>query len=184
MCGPTGRKLKQNPSDILIHDSVKKLKRQVKSRIRASFKSQAKAALDKHQPKAAWKLIRKATFTQAKGPSHLPDIDKINNYFAELVQAEPNQEGINHHTTTGTATTNELFEITPLSVSMTSNLLRRVKADTTTGPDEFPAFLIKKLAHFLAPNITLLFNASISLGTYPIDWKKLSQCCCYPQERV
>src|SRR6185436_1928882 len=50
--------------------------------------------------------------------------------------------------------------------------MERIKTSTSTGPDQIPGFLLKKLAEYLAPNVAQLFNWSISCGSVPDMWKQ------------
>src|SRR3989442_10350368 len=71
------------------------------------------------------------------------------------------------------------FQIAPLDVFSTCNLLKRIKPNTATGPDDIPAFLIRKLAQFISPNIAQLYNSSISNGIFPLEWKKANVVAIY-----
>ncbi len=51
-------------------------------------------------------------------------------------------------------------------------LLKNVKPFTASGPDKIPAMLLKESAEEIAPAIQLLFQASISQGRVPLQWKR------------
>jgi len=51
-------------------------------------------------------------------------------------------------------------------------LLRGLKAHKSTGPDEFPARLLKEAADQLAPILTTIFMASYQQTTTPEDWRR------------
>src|SRR5437867_6922978 len=102
----------------------------------------------------------------------------VNNYFADLVG-----------TCTTTAVINlipdlsdefmEKFTILPPDSQRVTKLLERVRTNTATGPDDIPAFLIRKLAYYISPNITRLFNSSITNGIFPSQWKKANVVAIY-----
>lgn len=165
------RKLKNDTSNPTLQESIKKLKRQIKSRIRASSKSRAKETLIKQQPKSTWKFIRKTTFSQNKKSQQLPNIDELNNFFANLVKPDTVSSVIVSDLDR-LKMNKEEFEIRPLELWSTTRLLQQVKPDTSAGPDDIPPFLIQKLAHFMAPNINHLYNSSIGIGSLPSEWKK------------
>ena len=71
------------------------------------------------------------------------------------------------------------FQILPLDTRGTTLLLQRVKINTATGPDGIPAFLIRKLAQFISPNINQLYNSSIQNGILPSEWKKANVVAVY-----
>ena len=52
-------------------------------------------------------------------------------------------------------------------------LLSGLKLQKASGPDMIPTYLLKLLVHQLAPALTLLYQASLSLdeGQLPEDWK-------------
>ena len=51
-------------------------------------------------------------------------------------------------------------------------LLKNLKSFTASGPDGIPTMLLKRAAVEIAPAVTLLFQASISQGKVPSQWKK------------
>ena len=53
-----------------------------------------------------------------------------------------------------------------------TKLLRNLKPFTATGPDGIPTKLLKEAAEEVSPAVTLLFQASISQGRVPPQWKK------------
>ena len=56
-----------------------------------------------------------------------------------------------------------------------SNVLhpvRKLKCNLSSGPDNIPPVLIKKLSSSLCKPLSLLFNRFISVGFVPGDWRK------------
>ena len=51
-------------------------------------------------------------------------------------------------------------------------MLKHLKVNTATGPDDLPAFLLKNLASEIAPNIQSIINTSIQTGQVPGLWKE------------
>src|SRR4051812_37546106 len=86
--------------------------------------------LSKDDPKATWKFIRRTSFTQTKGSSPLPDIELANQYFSDLVHEEAGS--FLHFTNVNTLSTSveDNFQIAPLDVISTCNLLKRIKPNT------------------------------------------------------
>ena len=41
-----------------------------------------------------------------------------------------------------------------------------------TGPDKISAKLLQMVAHAISPSLTTLFNASLSRGCFPTEWKE------------
>ena len=52
------------------------------------------------------------------------------------------------------------------------NQLMELKSTTAKGHDEIPAFVLKKVAAAITPNISLLINSCIVQGKVPLEWKK------------
>ena len=177
------------------HELVKHLKRVIKSRIRASIKSQGSLILARAEPRETWKFIRKATFTQSKGKNYLPDIDLMNDHFADIVSvissfsavevpsAVSSLSAVDVPATSSIPGSGDLsgdkFDILSLDIAQTTRLLQRVRSNSATGPDDIPPFLIRILAEYIAPNITLLYNSSIQNGLFPGDWKKANVVAVY-----
>src|SRR3989442_1496033 len=66
---------------------VKNLNRRIKSRNRATLKSNANVAMSTNNTKDAWQFINKAMFRQPKhsNSTQLPDVAKLSDYFNDLV---------------------------------------------------------------------------------------------------
>ena len=64
-------------------------------------------------------------------------------------------------------------EISPISISLggVTNLLYNLNPHKATGPDEIPAYFLKKFSNEIAPILTLIFQSSIHQGYIPDEWK-------------
>ena len=59
-----------------------------------------------------------------------------------------------------------------ISVETTLDALTRVKVNKATGPDDIPAWVIRKInADVLAAPLTAIFNNSLREGILPPQWK-------------
>jgi len=160
---------------------MRRLRRIIKSHLRASFKERAANTLSPNSLKDSWKFIRKATFSSSKGAQLVPNIYDLNDHFSEIVTSNISTVP-NVNPRSSQVSDNISFEISPVDQLSVSRLLSKVKQDTTTGPDDLPAFLIRMLAHSLAPSVTQLFNFSISSGTFPKLWKSANVCPIYKRK--
>jgi hypothetical protein len=152
---------------------VRDLKRCIKSRVRASIKNHGKEILQNSNPRESWKFIKKVTFSESKGSNFLSDIERANNFFANIVKAsEPVIESVPIAYASGPSDTEDSFDLVPLDNRASTKLLQHIRTNTSTGPDDIPAFLIRKLANHISPNVTTLFNYSLLNGIYPGEWKK------------
>ena len=151
--------------------TIKSLKKRIKSRIRSAIKRHDATTFAKGNPRKSWKFIRKMSFTESKSHSSSLDLEAINEYFGSVV-GESGPSNPNLPSQFIQVQNDQLFNIPTLSVNRTLALLRQINAHGATGSDGLPGFLIKNLAPFIAPNLTLLFNRSISLGVYPASCKR------------
>lgn len=55
--------------------------------------------------------------------------------------------------------------------SQVFELLRKLKADSSSGPDNIPPIILKNCASVLALPLSLLFNKSLRTGRFPHSWK-------------
>jgi len=172
------RKIRLGTATVDDQGTLTNLKRCIKSRIRAAIKSRGREAMAANKPKDTWKFIRQATFTHTNTAKPLLDIGDLNSYFADQVKGVAVATVVDLNTD-ASATPPIKFEILPMDCVDTQNLLRRIKSNTATGCDNIPAFLIKKLASFLAPNVTSIYNSSIQNSIYPSIWKKANVAAIY-----
>lgn len=51
------------------------------------------------------------------------------------------------------------------------NVLSKLKPDSSSGPDDIPPIVLKNCANALSHPLHIIFNYSLSTGTYPNQWK-------------
>src|SRR3989442_5486230 len=182
---------KANSSSIIgpLTDQVKILNKRIKSRNRATLKSNANIAMSTHNTKDTWRFINKAMFRQPKqsNSAHLPNVAKLSNYFSDLVTdnccTDPPSNILDHNLLADELQTSDSqFSLTPINIYTTYNLLRNIKADTATGHDDIPAKFLKRWAPFLAYNIMILFNFSIAINAFPSSWKMANVTAVYKKK--
>ncbi|CAB4020519.1 Hypothetical predicted protein [Paramuricea clavata] len=66
---------------------------------------------------------------------------------------------------------NARFHFQELSQQEILNLLSNIATNKATGPDKISAKLVKVAAPIIANHLTIIFNKSLSEGTFPHDWK-------------
>ena len=96
------------------------------------------------------------------------DLTELNQALADTVTSNNNTVTI----TTSRRNTADAFKFHQLPCSEVECMLATVNTNTGTGPDGIPAFLIRKLAPVLAPNVTKIINSSLSSSVFPDGWKK------------
>ena len=154
------KKLKQDVDNNELHEQIKITRKRIKSRTRAFFKSEAKAALEENNMKGTWKFIKRATFTGNKGSPSLPDLQELNNYFSDLVTiADPSPTSSTQTVPQTIPVTRSyesitLFNLQCTDVHATTRLLRHIRTNSAAGPDDLSAFFLMNYSYSLAPNIT------------------------------
>jgi len=120
-----------------IASDLKCQKKVVKSRIRRALKEAGSQALRNNDSKLAWKFIKKATFT-GKGHSH-PELNltTLNDFFASMVQSIPEPD----RNFLSAQYLSNRFAFCSLTVKKVELMLKNIKANTATGPDDLPGSL-------------------------------------------
>ena len=159
-------------SKTMVTEELKVAKKQVKSNIRRRIKTLGEEALSESNHRKAWSFIKAATCQIKKSKESHHELEGFNDYFAECVtKASDRSPGPIHG-----CNNNDSFTFSHFSVHETERLLKSTKSDTATGCDEIPGFLLKQLSSALAPNLTIIFNTSLSEGVVPSQWKKSNVC--------
>ena len=66
---------------------------------------------------------------------------------------------------------NAQFHFREVTENEVFNLLSNISTNKATGPDKIPAKLVKISAPFITKHLSIIFNQSLSQGTFPYDWK-------------
>ena len=101
---------------------------------------------------------------------YINDQDKaniLNQYFSSVFFT------VEDASQTPVDTEDEVSEMQSISINPASvaSLLSGLKPFKATGPDDIPAYLLKKIANQLASSLTLVFKASLNQSKLPSDWK-------------
>ena len=73
----------------------------------------------------------------------------------------------------------DAFFFHPLTEAHVLHGLLNIKPNTATGPDDLPAFLLRKVAPAISPAVAHIFNLSLDSGSYPDMWKYANVCPIY-----
>ena len=63
------------------------------------------------------------------------------------------------------------FSLQPIGEDFVINVIKRIKPNKATGPDEISARLLKDSVHAIAPSLTMLFNLAPQTGSFPSTQK-------------
>ena len=71
------------------------------------------------------------------------------------------------------------FCFVQISIESVLNTLGHLKVSKSTGPDEFPAKMLRIAADVMAPSLIYIFNLSLSTGMFVDDWRNARVCAIY-----
>lgn len=148
--------------------TLSKLKKSAKSRLRRAAKNYGVEALAGNDHKSAWKLIREVTLTTSTSERSSIDPKTLNESLAKTVTSTSQQQ----LSLIESCDSEDSFSFRPLLETEVQYLLYTTKTKTAVGHDELSGYLLKSLASEIAPNVTKIFNTSLSQGIFPTSWKK------------
>ena len=134
-------------------------------------------AFKENHPNPFWKFIRSKRY-QSAGIAPLKDgsllhidsqskADTLNSQFTSVFNIEdPNAIPVPF---VPYYPSNPDFIVKVCVVQM---LFHNVKPNKASRPGDIPCSVLKEAAHELAPAPADIFNSSLSLGTFPEDWRK------------
>jgi hypothetical protein len=169
------RIVRKEPAHTTTYEELKKVRKQVKSRIRRTIKEAGKVALLSKDSKSAWKFIKSATFTNNKSTRTILDVNILNEYFASVLQSTKNDET----QCPLSCDTEGSFVFSALSQGKVARLLHRINPKTASSHDDISGSLLLRVAPALVPNITRIFNASFAQNSFPNFWKMSNVCAIY-----
>lgn len=59
---------------------------------------------------------------------------------------------------------------------MVKTAIAKISIKDTSGPDQIPAFAIRKMSQVLIEPLTIIFNKSLNCGIFPSAWKETKVC--------
>ena len=127
----------------------------------------------KRDPKRLWTTINHLTGRTRHRPEPQVPLSLLHAKFSALSTKKllPEHPSPSMPEPTASDTLSELRPFTPTRVE---NLLKDIKPDKASGPDDLPACILRKHSALLAPSLTELFNHSIKLSTVPQAFKVAS----------
>lgn len=156
------------------------------NRIRSSVKNKSAAALKNYllnieqdisgDPNKFWEFIRQKK-NSSRIPGYMCDEDMDYTKPDEIVNAFASEFSRIYRTSRSLAVPQAVshhlsFGIGPFSENEICQCIKKkVKANMMSGDDRIPAFLVNDLSSVLAYPLKLIFNLSLSCGTFPSCWK-------------
>jgi hypothetical protein len=131
-----------------------------------------KKCLSNPNTKGVWNIVNRLLRYQNHQIKH--DIHQLNQHFANtaerVLRKIPDVETSNFSQNTGT------FSFHCVTTEEVINIMKKMKTDIATGPDNIPAKFIKPIFDYLAPHITNIINCCIQNHIFPSDWKRCKIC--------
>ena len=163
-------------------DRYKTLRKEVNRQIRQAKASHFITISEemRKQPKLAWSKLNAALGrTRASAPlSHyitsertMPDESTVANSLIDHFSIPPANTTSTTHSISP-ASCSSIFRLSEVSETEVLKKLFNLDAGKATGPDRISARLLRMVAPSIAQSITSLFNASLTTGQFPSEWKE------------
>ena len=162
------RRFKKTPTPSLeLMEDLRIAKRRVTISVRRASKSYGKDLFLGNDCSGSWRFIKAATFTTRSAEKKTTYLDALNEHFAKVVT----NDGDQHTEIPAGCNIDDCFCLGVVDVQEVLKLLVLTKTNTAMGPDDIPAFLIKRLAPGIVKHIQQIFNSSLNQSTFPTQWK-------------
>ena len=171
-------------------NSYKSLRNKVTNSIRFSRRLHYQSLINenKNNPKNMWKTINKVldkglnstTIMQVKdGNKTVSDSKQIanalNSHFvnvgprlASRIDNKPGDDPLYH---LDTCIEETIFQFKQVNENTVMKYIQNLKQGKSAGPDNIPTVILKDAADCICKPLTMIFNSSFRLGTFPDRWK-------------
>jgi hypothetical protein len=160
-------KIRHGNKDNSLVLQLKLHKKKVKSTLRYEKKKYGHILLSNNRMSDAWKFLREVTFTSTRGEKVYADLRLTNEYFSTVVTSSNNEP----LAPIQTCDPMNNFSFHLLSPGDVLNLINSIKVTKSAGCDNLSGALLKLVAPAIAPNVTSIFNQSLTQGCFPKCWK-------------
>ena len=170
--------------------SFKSLRNKVTNTIRSSMRLHYQSLVNenKDNPKNMWRTINKvldkapnsSTITQIRDGSKTVSDSKqianaLNSHFvnvgprlASRSEVKSGDDPLCHF---HNRTEETVFQFKHVNESTVLEYFQNLKQGKSAGPDKIPTTILKDAADFICKPLTMIFNSSSRLGTFPDRWK-------------
>lgn len=151
----------------IIYDN---LKRKIKVEInKAKMKWGLRA---KQSPRDLWRVVNIATGRNKNKLDHV--VQKFSNIESAANAINTNFVSVftpANETVSVEDVSSSNEDLRPISALIVFDVIRRLRQDKATGPEDIPAVLYKRAAALLAEPLTHIFNVCLAQGFFPTAWK-------------
>ena len=104
-------------------------------------------------------------------PHDAGSLNSINDHF-QTVAIGPSHKSAVDFVVPQSSAGKDSFGFVEISVDLVLTLLQTLDPKKSTGPDGLSARFLREVAAEIATPLTNLYNASLSCGKFPSDWKR------------
>ena len=161
------RKSCKSPADVALREEFRKqrsLARKLERQLRNQYFS-SECLSHQGDSRRIWKTLNSVTGRCRVTKSPQVPLQQLNNQFSQVV-TDPTRPAI-LVPPSGPASEHSISSLSPVTLTQVCKALKSVDVSKATGHDQLPAVVLRLCADNLAPSITTIFNASLSLGKVP-----------------
>ena len=126
----------------------------------------------RNDPRRQWKLLNKLLGRNTTPTPLKADVSSLTNFFGSVVSDPERPPSL--QIPQGPRQLTSFANFTPVTTTEVSKLLKKISPFKSTGSDELPPLPLKICAEELAGPLCLIFNESLSLGSFPDIYKVAS----------
>ena len=126
----------------------------------------------RNDPRRQWKLLNKLLGRNTTPTPLKADISSLTNFFGSVVSDPERPPSL--QIPQGPRQLTSFANFTPVTTTEVCKLLKKISPFKSTGSDELPPLPLKICAEELAGPLCLIFNESLSLGSFPDIYKVAS----------
>ena len=172
--------LKNDRDDVNTLKELKKVRNQLKTKIRSTKKNFLKNLLRSRNSPETWKVINNVLHPKINKVDVNPG--EINKFFNTTSTRTTGKqyEALNETHIDQFPDHADKFRLRHATFEEVSKSINLLRSDCSTGHDNIPTRYIKPVSDYLVSPLTHIINASIDSSTFPADWK-FSRICPVPK---
>lgn len=169
------RKQAHKTSDPVLWNKFRELKNLSKKKIRQAKTEYYRKALNSPKPKEVWKIINSILHPPPNRIKIKPS--DLNSHFASTAfrtigKLPVPKSDIKTFIQNADINDETSFRLRPGTYSAVLKIIKNMRNDTSTGPDQIPSKFIKMVAEHICSPLTYIINTFISQNKYPNPWKQ------------
>ena len=151
------------------------VRNKLKSAIRQARVELTTKALSSNKPKDVWRIIHRILKPSPQPLRHDPE--RLNTFFASTAERTLGTHAVPHASVYQLIENlpnldQPLFRLRLVSQGEVLQVLKSLRNDSSTGPDQIPVKFVKITAEIIAGPLTVIVNSCIRNSYFPKSWKK------------